>query len=145
MCIAVISGLLSFVVPKVVTVFESGHAELPMLTQMLIVTSDALRIAGPGILLALALGTVMFLRWIRAPAARHRVDGWLLRLPLAPPASSTRAVTTGPPRRRAGPRRSPGRARGRRGGRAPPRRPPSGYARVHRLAARSPQAVSSHP
>lgn len=83
MCIVVIAGLLSFVVPKVVTVFESGNAELPVLTQMLIVTSDALRISGPWMLLALVVGTVLFLRWVRAPAARHRVDGWLLRLPLA--------------------------------------------------------------
>jgi general secretion pathway protein F len=83
MCIAVIAGLLSFVVPKVVTVFESGNAELPLLTQILIATSDALRVAGPWILLAFALGAVLFLRWTRAPAARYRVDGWMLRLPLA--------------------------------------------------------------
>jgi general secretion pathway protein F len=49
----------------------------------LIATSDALRVAGPWILLAFALGAVLFLRWTRAPAARYRVDGWMLRLPLA--------------------------------------------------------------
>lgn len=82
MCIAVISGLLSFVVPKVVAVFESGNAELPMLTRLLIATSDAVRIAGPWILVLLAVGTVVFLRWVRDPAARYKVDALLLRLPL---------------------------------------------------------------
>ncbi|MBM4192102.1 MAG: type II secretion system protein GspF [Gammaproteobacteria bacterium] len=82
MCIAVVSGLLSFVVPKVVAVFESGDAELPMLTRLLIMTSDSLRIVGPWILVLLAVGIVVFLRWVRDPSARHRVDKLLLRLPL---------------------------------------------------------------
>lgn len=82
MCIAVISGLLTFVVPKVVTVFESSNASLPLLTQLLLSLSAGLRIAGPWLLLALVIGTIVFLRWIRAPEARRRVDALLLRLPL---------------------------------------------------------------
>lgn len=82
MCIAVISGLLTFVVPKVVTVFESSNASLPLLTQLLLSLSAGLRIAGLWLLLALVIGTIVFLRWIRAPEARRRVDALLLRLPL---------------------------------------------------------------
>lgn len=82
MCIAVIAGLLTFVVPKVVTVFESSNASLPVLTQALLAVSGGLRVAGPWLLLAIVLGTMGFLRWVRAPEARRRVDALLLRLPL---------------------------------------------------------------
>ena len=83
MCILIIGGLLTYVVPKVVEVFESGKTALPLLTRMLLSTSDFLRDAGPWLLVAAALATAGFLRWVRAPAARRRVDALLLRLPLA--------------------------------------------------------------
>ncbi len=83
MCIVIIAGLLTYVVPKVVEVFESGKTALPLLTRMLLATSDFLRDVGPWLLLAIAAGIVVFLRWIRDPAARRRVDALLLRLPLA--------------------------------------------------------------
>ncbi len=38
--IAVISGLMAFVVPKLVGIFSHGHRELPLLTRVLISTSD---------------------------------------------------------------------------------------------------------
>jgi general secretion pathway protein F len=67
----------------VVEVFESGKTALPLLTRMLLATSDFLRDVGPWLLLAIAAGIIVFLRWIRDPAARRRVDALLLRLPLA--------------------------------------------------------------
>jgi general secretion pathway protein F len=83
MCVLIIAGLLTYVVPKVVEVFESGKTALPLLTRLLLAVSDFLRDAGPWLLLAIVLATVAFLRWVRAPAARRRVDAVLLRLPLA--------------------------------------------------------------
>lgn len=83
MCIVIIAGLLTYVVPKVVEVFESGKTALPLLTRMLLATSDFLRDVGPWLLLAIAAGIIVFLRWVRDPAARRRVDALLLRLPLA--------------------------------------------------------------
>lgn len=83
MCIAIIAGLLTYVVPKVVEVFESGKTALPLLTRMLLAVSDFLRDVGPWLLLATVLGGFVFLRWIRAPAARRKVDALLLRLPLS--------------------------------------------------------------
>src|SRR5205085_287867 len=43
MCFAIVSGLLVFVVPKVVAVFESNRAKLPLITRVLIGTSDFFR------------------------------------------------------------------------------------------------------
>jgi general secretion pathway protein F len=83
MCVLVIAGLLTYVVPKVVEVFESGKTALPLLTRMLLATSDFLRDFGPWLLLVIVLGVIGFLRWVRAPAARRKVDALLLRLPLS--------------------------------------------------------------
>ena len=81
-CIMVIAGLLTYVVPKVVEVFESSKATLPLLTRMLLAASDFLRDAGPWLLLIIALAVIVFLRWVKNPAARRKVDALLLRLPL---------------------------------------------------------------
>lgn len=83
MCIAIISGLLTYVVPKVVEVFESGQNALPWMTQVLLFVSDGLRDYGLWLLLALIIAGILFQRWLRAPEARYRFDGWMLRLPLA--------------------------------------------------------------
>jgi len=83
MCVLVIAGLLTYVVPKVVEVFESGKTALPLLTRMLLATSDFLRDFGPWLLLVIVLGVIGFLRWVRAPEARRKVDALLLRLPLS--------------------------------------------------------------
>lgn len=83
MCIVIIAGLLTYVVPQVVTVFESGKTALPLLTRMLLAVSDFLRDVGPWLLLGSALGVIVFLRWVKDPAARRKVDALLLRLPLS--------------------------------------------------------------
>lgn len=83
MCVVIIAGLLTYVVPQVVVVFESSKTALPLLTRLLLAVSDGLRIGGPWLLLALALAGVLFMRWVRAPEARRKVDALLLRLPLS--------------------------------------------------------------
>lgn len=83
MCIAIIAGLLTYVVPKVVEVFESGKTALPLLTRLLLAVSDFLRDVGPWLLLAIIIAMIGFLRWVRAPDARRKVDALLLRLPLS--------------------------------------------------------------
>lgn len=50
--IAVISGLMAFVVPKLVGIFSHGHRELPLLTRVLIATSDFIVNYGVFVLLA---------------------------------------------------------------------------------------------
>jgi general secretion pathway protein F len=83
MSLTIVSILLTYVVPKVVAVFENSHARLPLMTRLLVGFSDFLRQDGIWLLLALAATFAWFWRWQRAPAARRRVDGVLLRLPLA--------------------------------------------------------------
>src|SRR5579862_3453786 len=51
MCFVIVTGLLVFVVPKVVAVFESSKAKLPIITQLLIGTSDFFRVYGVYVLI----------------------------------------------------------------------------------------------
>lgn len=83
MSLAIVTGLLTYVVPQVVEVFEAGGDTLPLATRILLAGSAFVREAGPWIVVALAIGIVLFRRWVRAPQARRRVDVALLRLPLA--------------------------------------------------------------
>jgi general secretion pathway protein F len=79
----IVSVLLAYVVPKVVAVFENSHAKLPVMTRALVFVSDLIRHYGIWVLVAIALGAVLFSRWQRDPAHKRRVHRWLLTLPLA--------------------------------------------------------------
>jgi general secretion pathway protein F len=82
MCFAIVSGLLTFVVPKVVAVFEASKAKLPLITRVLIGTSDFLREYGIYLLIAGVIAAILFARWLRNPAARRRYHLLQLRLPI---------------------------------------------------------------
>ena len=80
--ILVVSGLLTYVVPKVVQVFDNIGQELPGLTIGLINISDFLREQGWLLLMVLVLGSVLFKLGMKRPGFRHRVHSLVLRLPL---------------------------------------------------------------
>ncbi len=82
MCFAIVSGLLVFVVPKVVAVFATTKAQLPLITRALIGTSDFFRLYGLYLLAAVIVAVVLFRRWQRDPAARRKVHRLQLTLPL---------------------------------------------------------------
>ena len=83
MCAGIVSGLLVWVVPKVVTVFEAQKAKLPLSTRILIATSDFLRDWGVYLLIGLIVGVILLRRWLRNPDARRHWHRLQLRLPLA--------------------------------------------------------------
>jgi len=80
--LVVVIALLTYVVPKVVRVFESTDQQLPLLTRGLIATSDFL--VANGLLLAGAAGALgIFAGYLlRKPKIRYRWDRLLLELPL---------------------------------------------------------------
>lgn len=81
--IAVVWGLVGFVVPRVMSVFEQAAQDLPLVTRSLLALSDF--IAGYGLWLfagVVAAGLVFFFS-LRQPAARRRVDRALLSMPVA--------------------------------------------------------------
>lgn len=80
--VAVVSGLLVFVVPQVVRVFENGHQTLPFLTRALIAVSTFVRGWGAYALAALVGAALLVRAALRAPATRTRWHRFLLRVPL---------------------------------------------------------------
>ncbi len=81
-CFGIVGLLLGYVVPEVVRVFEAGDRELPVLTRMLIASSDFLRAWWWLVIAGVAAAVWGFRRWLRDPAARKRFDTFKLRLPL---------------------------------------------------------------
>ncbi|MBY6205791.1 type II secretion system F family protein [Halomonas denitrificans] len=80
--IAVVWGLIGFVVPRVVEVFDQSRQALPPLTRSLIWISDAVASWGVVLLGALAGAIVAGALLLRRPAVRRAFDGMLLRIPL---------------------------------------------------------------
>lgn len=80
--LAIVFFLMSYVVPKIVTVFDSLHQTLPPLTQAMLTFSAMVQAHGGLILLGAALAVVMLVWLWRQPQSRRWMQGGLLRLPL---------------------------------------------------------------
>jgi len=83
LCFGIVSALLVYVVPQVVSVFQASKAKLPVITRMLIATSGFFRSYGIYLIIAVIVAVVLFRRWLRNPAARRRFHRFQLGLPLA--------------------------------------------------------------
>jgi len=78
----VVIGLMTYVVPQVIGVFQQTKQALPLLTRLMVGLSEGLRAWG---WLAALCGVASLLGWrhaLRLNPARRRWDAWLLRLPL---------------------------------------------------------------
>ncbi len=78
----VVLALMTFVVPKVVDQFESMGQTLPLLTRLVIGTSEAIRSYGLVMLLVLVVAGFMAARALRRPDIRMKADALMLRLPI---------------------------------------------------------------
>ncbi len=80
--IGVIVAMMTYVVPKVVGVFDSIGQELPGITRGLIAVSDFLRNYGIYLAIGIALAVFVFSRAMRNEDFRRKVHRQQLRLPL---------------------------------------------------------------
>jgi general secretion pathway protein F len=79
--LSIVTGLLVYVVPQVVQVFQQSRQALPLLTRGLIGLSDFLRAGWPYLLVIfIAVGTTVHVA-LRRPAVRRRWHALLLGLP----------------------------------------------------------------
>jgi general secretion pathway protein F len=78
----IVGGLLAWVVPEIVSVYDDTGQDLPWLTVALIALSGFLADWGLLLLLVLAGAAVAIRRWLRRPGPRLRFHALLLRLPL---------------------------------------------------------------
>lgn len=83
--IMIVAGLLVYVVPQVVQVFQQSRQSLPLLTRGLIALSDFLREYGIALLLMLGAAAATARIALRRDATRRRWHGLLLRLPWVGP------------------------------------------------------------
>jgi len=90
--VAVVAGLLTWIVPQIVGVFQNLHQALPLATRVLIGLSAFLRAWGWLILLALVAAAVGARLALRGEAMRYRWHAFVLRLPLV--GRLTRAANT---------------------------------------------------
>lgn len=79
----VIVALLIFVVPQVVKVFEASKQTLPLITRMMIASSNGLRHYGIYMLIIIILAVIGFMRSLRKPQNKINFHRRLLTLPIA--------------------------------------------------------------
>jgi len=79
---AVITGLVTYVVPQIVGVFTHSKQSLPLLTQALILVSDVLRTSGLWLAAGAVAGVLLVRHALRNEALRLRWHARLLKVPL---------------------------------------------------------------
>lgn len=78
----VIMLMMTFVVPKLVAVFEGRDQALPLLTRIVMAMSDFARGWGWLVVVLIVVGVVIFMRAMRDPRFRLRVHQRLVNMPL---------------------------------------------------------------
>ncbi len=79
---AIVAGMLTFVVPKIVSVFADSGQELPALTRILIASSDILQ-NWWWLMIMVVIGAVYaFRRALKNESFKFAFHGWLLKAPL---------------------------------------------------------------
>lgn len=85
MAIGVLVFLLTFFIPKFQTVFNSIHGTLPLITQMIIAVSHAIRSYGLFVAAGLLVIGIMVRTWFMSEKGRRSWESFLLRAPLVGP------------------------------------------------------------
>ena len=80
--VLIISGMLGFIVPKLVMAFENSGGELPLLTQWLIASSEFVKAWGVIIFLGIIVGLVAFNYSLRVEENKFRFHRFQLKVPL---------------------------------------------------------------
>ena len=78
----VVSGLLIYVVPQMVSAFEQSHQTLPLLTRTLIALSDLLRVTWPYLLTLIAITIFAIRKALANQQTRYKWHEKQLKLPL---------------------------------------------------------------
>ena len=80
--VCIVGFLLSYVVPKMVTVFQQSGQLLPTATQILLAISAFVQHAGWYLVAGVVIFIVVWNRLLKRPIFSAWVDAWLLRVPL---------------------------------------------------------------
>jgi general secretion pathway protein F len=78
----IVIGLLSYVIPQIITVFRNIDQQLPLLTRMVINISDLFRANGLLMIVVLTALFVLFQLLMRKPLFKRKIHGLLLSMPV---------------------------------------------------------------
>lgn len=78
----VLTFLLVFFIPRFEAIFAGVGAKLPLLTRLIVGTSEVLRSYGLVVVLGLAAAGYMLRTWLVSPAGRRAWEGFILRVPV---------------------------------------------------------------
>jgi general secretion pathway protein F len=81
-CLGIVVGMMVYVVPKVIEVFETSKGKLPFATEVLIFVSNFLRNWGLYLLIGIIVGSIAFVYWLKNPDNRRRFHRMQLKVPL---------------------------------------------------------------
>ena len=90
--IAIISFMLAYVVPKVVYIFENYNQELPILTRIMIASSDFIRDYWMLLIVGIVLVVVGIRQLLKQEGPRRKFHRFLLRVPIV--SKLTRGINT---------------------------------------------------
>ena len=82
LALAVLVFLLVFFIPRFQMIFTGFGAKLPLLTQMIVATSDAMRHYGIFVLIGLVILAISIRTWFTSEKGRRVWEGMILRLPV---------------------------------------------------------------
>ena len=85
LALAVLVFLLVFFIPRFQTIFTGFGAKLPLLTQIIVSTSEVLRSYGLFIVLGLGITGIMIRSWVVSEQGRRAWEGLILRAPIVGP------------------------------------------------------------
>jgi len=80
--VAVVSGLMIYIVPKVIQVFENNNAELPLITRALVTLSDWVRHYGLVMLIIFMAAILGFIGALQNKDFKFKWHKFLLKLPI---------------------------------------------------------------
>ena len=92
LAIAVLIFLMVFFIPRFKTLFEGFDAALPMLTQVIVSTSEFSQRYGIFIIIAMAFLVYLARTWVTSEGGRRIYERWLLTAPVIGPLSSQFAM-----------------------------------------------------
>jgi type II secretory pathway component PulF len=85
LALGVLTFLLVFFIPRFQTIFTGFGAKLPLLTRMIVSTSEIMRGYGLFLVLGLAITGLMIRTWLVSEAGRRAWEGMILRAPAVGP------------------------------------------------------------
>lgn len=82
MSFGIIMGLMTYVVPDIVKVFANTEQALPLITQILMKSSEVIRALWPYMLVLGAVGIFLLVKFLRTQAGHYTLDRFILKMPL---------------------------------------------------------------